>query len=245
LEQRVSQRTAQVLDQQRELTAYEERQRLARELHDSISQSLFSINLSARALRGLVRDDPEQAVSGMSELEHTAQAALAEMRALLAQLRAPQARILPDVKVASAHAMEDKYDLVAGLARYCEQLKLELGPDGRPPLLDIDLDAPRGLLLPEQLFHQVTQIAREGIHNVSKHAGVRSAVCELHHEGGRLTLVIRDRGCGFDPGAPTAGYGLQGMRERVEALGGEMVVVSRPGAGANLQVSIPLDEVEG
>jgi len=94
LEQRVSQRTAQAVDAQRILAAYEERQRLARELHDSVTQALFSINLSARALKNLVPRDPQATAAGLSELETAAQQALGEMRALLAQLRAaPQASI--------------------------------------------------------------------------------------------------------------------------------------------------------
>jgi NarL family two-component system sensor histidine kinase LiaS len=213
-------------------------------LHDSVSQSLFSINLSARALRGLVRDDPEAAISGLSELEGAAKTALAEMRALLAQLRAPQ--VEPPEVGGNLSPTENagRCDLVAGLASYCEQLRLEIGSDGRPPLLDVELDLPRGLLLPEGLYHQVIQIAREALHNVIKHAGVRRAVCELRHEPEGITLVVSDQGCGFEPEDLTTGYGLKGMRERVEAIGGKIEVISKPGAGARLRIDIPHQEVK-
>ena len=244
LEQRVLQRTAQIVDQQRDLAVYEERQRMARELHDSVSQSLFSINLSARALRGLVHNDPEAAVSGLRELEGAARNSLAEMRALLAQLRAPQTEASEAGVIFDLTGNDARCDLVVGLASYCEQLRLEIGPDGRPPLLDVELDMPRGLLLPERLYHQVIQVAREALHNVIKHAGVRQALCELRHDPAWMTLVISDQGCGFEPGDSTAGYGLRGMCERVEALGGKIEVISNSGAGARLRIDIPLQEVK-
>ncbi len=130
LEARVARRTAQVLDQQRSLAAHDERQRLARDLHDFVTQSLFSINLSARALRGLVRRDPEAAITGLSELEQAAQQALSEMRALLAQLRAPSPELEPDGQPGAASPASAVVDLVALIDEYCTRLAHEAAPGG-------------------------------------------------------------------------------------------------------------------
>ncbi|MEW5872624.1 MAG: histidine kinase [Chloroflexota bacterium] len=229
LEARVEQRTAQVLHQQRALAAFEERQRLARELHDSVTQALFSMNLSARALRGLVRRDPPAAVSGLSELEAAAQQALAEMRALLAQLRAPQGEQI----------VEEQADLVGLVRQYCAQLEREAGAAH----LKVELDSPESLLLPNHLAHELLQMIKEGLHNVRKHSGVAQANCRILPQGGRLRLWISDRGGGFDPQqAGASGFGLRGMRERVQSLGGDFEIETQPGSGTTLKVSIPIGE---
>ncbi|MBP7689792.1 MAG: histidine kinase dimerization/phosphoacceptor domain-containing protein, partial [Thermoflexales bacterium] len=105
LETRVALRTAQMLEQQRTLVTLEERQHLARELHDSVTQTLFSINLSARAIRGLLRRDVDTATRELSQLESDAQQALTEMRALLSQLRNPIASQRDLVKLLIEHCV--------------------------------------------------------------------------------------------------------------------------------------------
>jgi signal transduction histidine kinase len=235
LERRVSQRTAQVIDQQRSLAAYEERQRLARELHDSINQSLFSINLSARALRGLVLRDPQSVVAGLSELEIAAQQAMSEMRALLDQLRAP----VEEVSEAVSHNTSQPLDLAQMLTVYCERLRCEPAADGKPPLLEVDLRVPTSLRLPSELAHEAFQIAREGLHNVIKHSGARRATCVIALHGQTLHLEIHDEGRGFDPRQTSAGYGLRGVYERVMALGGRIETRASPGQGAALYIELP------
>ena len=248
LEGRVAQRTAQVLDQQRSLAAFEERQRLARDLHDSVTQALFSINLSARALRGLVKRDPPSAVTGLEELEQAAQQALAEMRALLAQLRSPAAgdgaeevELSPDrAETETSAAGQEPANLKLQLIQLGEQFAREVGPDGRPPRLQVSFDLPDALALPARQAEQVFLMIREALQNAARHSGVRQAACQVRRLDTGLEIAVHDQGAGFETHeASPAGYGLQGMRERVQALGGEMHIRSSPGVGTTVQIRIP------
>lgn len=260
LEGRVSRRTTEVLAGQRALAAYEERQRLARELHDSVTQSLFSINLSARALRNLVHRDPQAAVNGLGELEGAAQLALAEMRALLAQLRTPapdgiegeagvdelldtarQAAPLAEASFDPSVVPQPEVDVVELITAQCAQLKGEPGIDGIPPLLEVHLCVPAALMLPERQAHEILQIVREALHNVVKHSGVRQATCSLEVNQDQIFLEVKDAGHGFGPTPAVDGYGLRGIRERVAALSGRVEINSAGGHGVVLRVVVPFE----
>jgi len=235
LESRVEQRTTQVLDGQRALAAFEERQRLARDLHDSVTQSLFSINLSARALRNLVHRNPESVIAGLNELEETAQQALREMRTLLAQLRSASPPAASEFAGTGAPPIPPSppvwEDLVPTLVAYCEGLRQ----------LDVRLDHPPTLLLPASVAHQVMQIVREALHNVVKHSGVPRALCRALLDDNWLKLTIADDGQGFDPeNASSAGFGIRGMQERARSIGGRLEIHSSPSSGATLTLTIPL-----
>ncbi len=224
LETRVALRTAQMLEQQRTLVTLAERQHLARELHDSVTQTLFSINLSARAIRGLLRRDTESAVLELSRLESDAQQALTEMRALLSQLRQPIAA---------------QRDLVSLLVEHCVAVQHQSG-------LTVELGVPDELPLPEALAHELLNIAKEALHNVIKHSGVSIAQCQLLLVDSTLELSISDHGGGFTPNPivdqpPDAHFGLRGMRERVAALNGTLDIHSSPGKGTHVRVRVPYD----
>jgi len=252
LEERVASRAAQLLDQQRALAAYDERQRLARELHDSVTQSLFSINLSARALRNLVHRNPTAAITGLTELELAAQQALTEMRSLLAQLRSNNQSAPMTEQPESVPALPGLVDLVALLSEQCLRLERgSLAETGRPAL-HIDLHAPEVLYLPASIAHETIQAAREAFHNALKHSGVDSAECWLESGDGLLRLTIQDHGVGFSlaespPGGDSClnpehtpmGYGLRGIRERLAALHGSLEIHSAPGAGTRLEITLP------
>jgi signal transduction histidine kinase len=219
LEARIAERTAQIVDQQRALAVVEERQRLARDLHDSVTQTLFSISLGLRNARGLARRDPDAAAAVLVEQEAAARDALAEMRALLAQLRSPA---------------PTEADLIAALREHCAGL-------ARQGLLTVALDLPPTCSLPATLATELLALAREALHNVVKHAGVTTARCTLAIAGGQLTLTVSDDGRGFDSAAAGgAGLGLRGMRERAAALGGTLEIVSASGRGATVRVHIPI-----
>ena len=227
LEARVETRTAQVLAQQRALAGYEERQRLARDLHDSVSQSLFSMNLSARALRKLVRRDPPSAETGLQELEAAAQQALAEMRTLLAQLRTP---------IAEGVAQPSPIDLVSLLQQH-------LAEAGQLPeqALPVSLHAPPQLPLPAPLANDLLLLVKEALHNVRKHAGASRAVLAVQVKDDRLVIQVIDDGLGFDPlQVPPDRYGLRGMKERLQAYQGEVLIDAQPGRGTVIQVTLPL-----
>jgi signal transduction histidine kinase len=239
LEERVAQRTVQVLDQQRALAAHGERQRLARDLHDSVTQSLFSINLSARALRNLVRRDPPAAIDGLVELETAAQQALSEMRALLAQLRASVPE--PEPPVGQLHPTQpDSLDLVALLEQHCARLQhAAVSESGELPF-NVRVTAPDLIPLPAPLASELIQALREALHNVLKHSGIRQAECAVTCQDGWLHISVIDHGVGFDPQQVSSGaYGLRGINERLTALNGSLEVHSAPGKGTVLEMHVP------
>ncbi|NOX61240.1 MAG: sensor histidine kinase [Chloroflexi bacterium] len=225
LEREVALQTANALAQQRALVATEERQRIARDLHDSVTQTLFSISLGARALRKLALKDPEAAAAGLQEQEQAAQAALAEMRALLAQLRSP---LLADG------------DLAQALRQHCLSITQRTG-------LRVHLDAPESLLLPSHLANELLHVAREAMHNVLKHSGADEAECRVVRDKEGVRLTVQDRGRGFEWEAlgPGRGMGLESMRERVAALGGEIHIESEPGWGVAIHVWVPTPAKQG
>ncbi len=219
LEAQVAAQTAQVLDQQRALAVAEERQRLARDLHDSVTQTLFSISLGSRALGKLVHRDAEAVAQGLAEQERAAQQALVQIRELLAQLRSP---LLPDG------------DLAHSLRVHCNQL----AASG----LKVELTAPDSLSMTSDVAGEILYIAKEALHNVLKHAGVATAECRLVEEEGALRLVVADRGEGFVPNelpsTPGHGLGLDSMQARAQKIGGVLEVSSTPGQGTTVRLAV-------
>lgn len=202
-----------------------ERGRLAREIHDGIAQRLASLgfHLSA-ALRGLPSDEPavEEARRQILVARRLCDLASAETRAAIGGLRPP---VLDDLGLPAA---------LAGLAR-------EAG--ARRPSLDVtvtvagELDAP----LPDHLQTALYRIAQESVGNILRHADALSADILLEYERDRVRLTISDDGRGFHPQRPTSGsYGLRGMAERAELLGGRTTFYSRPGEGTTVRAVLPL-----
>ncbi|MBC8163450.1 MAG: hypothetical protein H7Z42_19755 [Roseiflexaceae bacterium] len=219
LEERVATRTEYLLAQQRELAAFEERQRLARDLHDSVKQTLFSLGLGLRAARSRIQTDPAMAALLLQQQEQAALQAQTEMADLLGQLRMP----------ASGGT-----DLVVMLQQHCTWMQ-QHG-------LQVTLKLPASLVLAEPLPRELAQVVKEALQNVLRHSGVTQAQLTLAIDDGTLLLAIIDDGCGFDPSASAHGYGLRGMHERVAALGGKLVVRTAPGKGTTLWLQIDLAE---
>lgn len=202
-----------------------ERGRLAREIHDGIAQRLAGLgfHLSA-ALRGLPADDPsvDEARRQILVARSLCDLASAETRAAIGGLRPP---VLDDLGLSAA---------LAGLAREA---------DARRPSLDVtvtvagELDAP----LPDHLQTALYRIAQEAVGNILRHADAMSADILLEYEYDRVRLSVSDDGCGFHPHRPVPGsYGLRGMAERAELLGGRMTLQSRPGEGTVVRAVLPL-----
>jgi PAS domain S-box-containing protein len=197
-----------------ELAASQERARLAQELHDSITQALFSMTLTARSAELLLHRDVEATAEKLGELRELARDALAEMRALIFELRP------------GSLAEEG---LVSALRKHIGAVE---GRTGLSVLLDVD-DVPRMALDVEDALYRITQ---EALHNVVKHAGARHVKVSLCCEGG-VCLEVSDDGAGFDPAAVTGDHlGLAGIRTRVDRLGGTLTVESSPGAGTRIEV---------
>jgi PAS domain S-box-containing protein len=213
---------ARLYQQSQELAALQERQNLARELHDSVSQALYGIGLGARAARKMLDLDSTRSEDLVQPLDYVlslAEAGLAEMRALIFELR-------PD-------SLENE-GLVAALAKQAAALEARHHLQVEANLGDEPELAPDSKLA-------LYRIAQEGMHNVVKHAGASRVVLRLGKDHGRAFLEIQDDGAGFDPQGSFPGHlGLQSMRERVERLGGQLIIESKPGAGTRICAWVPL-----
>jgi signal transduction histidine kinase len=205
--------------------ASRERQRIARDLHDSVSQSLFSTQLQLRtAQRAMAQEelDPTGAVGGpLSEAAELTHGALAEMRALIFELRPGALR---------------EQGLVAALGEQAAALGAREG-------LAIEVDGPTERLpLGPDAEEQLYRLGQEALANVVKHAGASSAAVRLAAEDGRVSIEVRDNGRGFDPDAVTgAHFGLRSMHGRVADLGGTLEVISAPGRGTVLRANVPAE----
>ena len=222
---RMSGRLQASLDAERRLAAanarHHERSRIARELHDSISQELFSLSvLSGGLRRSLPPGSP--VLPAVETMERTAGDTMREMQALLLELR----------PVALGEA-----GLGTALESICRAHRERLGLDVRAELDD--------LVLPATVEHAILRVAQEALGNAVKHAGADVIRLRLRASNGEVTLEVSDDGAGFDPagaGAGTgggAGLGLRAMRDRVDELGGSLRVTSAPGAGTVVQAVFP------
>jgi PAS domain S-box-containing protein len=213
---------ARLFDVAQRQAAVEERQRLARELHDSVTQSLFSITLFARAAEiGLAQAgiDPAGTVGrSIEQLRALTQGALAEMRALIFELR-------PDALAEEGLVVALQRQTAALTARSSLPIAVE-GPEMPLPLApDVE----------EHLY----RIALEALHNTIRHAGATRAWVTIACEGDQLLLEIGDDGSGFDPTVPRPGHlGLTTMADRAARIGGQITIESSPGQGARTRVSL-------
>jgi signal transduction histidine kinase len=223
LEQRVLQRTTELLDRERLLAQVAERQRLARDLHDSVTQALFSLSLGARALRLQAQHNQQHLAEELTEQEQTAQQALSEMRALLHQLRAPAEQQNEQLLV----------DLGTTLAAAAQAIATR-------EQLALQSDLAVAIRTTPELASELSFIVREALQNVARHSGVCAAVLRLSYQEPTLIVQVSDRGNGFDQHLLIPEQlGIRGMRERIEALGGTLTIRGAPGAGTDLLVQIP------
>ncbi len=215
---------ARLREQVRQTAAMAERSRLARDLHDSVTQALFSASLVAEVLPQVWQRDPEEAQQGLEELRHLTRGALAEMRTLLLELR-PTA------------LLETKLDdllrqLTAAITSQAQiSARLHIEPS---PLLPPDVHV---------TFYRVTQ---EALHNTVKHAGADRVTVSLqaspppasHRDAswqGQIELRVTDDGQGFDPGQGDPNrLGLRIMHERAASVGARLTIESQPGQGTQV-----------
>lgn len=202
----------------REEAVLEERRRLARDLHDTVSQQLFALHMAASSLPKLIELNPEQGREVMRQLIVMSSSAQKQMRGLIAQLRPLE---LQGKSLAEA--------LDRWFPDYCRQ-------NGLQGTLDLQEDA----AWPEAVEHQLFLIIQEAMANVVKHASATEVSLVLGETDSRISLQIEDNGAGFrTEGIRTGGYGLSTMRERAQKLGGDAEVVTKPGAGTRVRVSFP------
>ena len=207
-----------------ELAAGRERANLARELHDSVTQALFSMGLTTRSLELLLARDPEAARSKLAELRDLQRDALAEMRTLIFELRPSSLESDGLLQAVRTHA-------AAVQGRTGMSVEVAAEPD---PLEESG--QPRAPIGVEEALYR---IAQEALHNIVKHANARTATIRLARDAKAIRLTVTDDGIGFDPTRVPRGHlGLAGMRQRAEQLGGEFSVTSRRGKGSRIEVVI-------
>jgi signal transduction histidine kinase len=212
---------ARLYERARELSVIEERNRLARDLHDSVVQKLFGISLTARSAGTLLDRADDGARAEVERLQLLAEEAIGELRSLVFQLR-PAAIETEGL----AAALAKHVDVLARVHRLAIALEHEGEPRLRP---GVD----------EEVF----RIAQEALHNALRHAGARAVRVRLEERPGEVVLSVADDGRGFDPDAPalrSRSLGLTSMEERAAALGGTLRIASARGAGTTVDLELPL-----
>ncbi len=216
-------KNAHLYTQAQEVAALKERQRLARDLHDAVSQTLWSASLLADVLPELWEVDPQEGKESLAELQRLTRGALAEMRTLLLELK-------PETLTAKPLG-----DLVKQL---CDLLASRTE-------MQIDLTVTGGCDLPPDVHVALYRIVQEALNNVMRHASASCLAVTLDCEPEHITLDIADDGQGFDLDAIPAGHlGVGIMRERAAALGAKLAVESEMGHGTHIHVVWPDDSQE-
>ena len=215
---------ARLYEQARQLSVLEERARLARDLHDAVSQKLFSIRVKARAASVLASRDPatgdtDRAAAEMESVAALAGDAQAELRAVIDGL-AP-----PEITEGGLAGSLRRYALLAGKAH---GVKVRFAADDLPAL-GADREA------------ALYRIAQEALHNALRHSGAAEVGVSVCVAGRRVTLEVNDRGKGFVPELAAGGRGLPSLRERAAGAGASLVIRSAQGEGTTVRVVMPVD----
>ena len=212
---------ARLQQQAEELAVLAERQRLARELHDSVTQSLYSVTLYANAAALALAAGKQDVTAGyLQELQETAQEGMRDMRLLIFQLHPP---VLETEGVVAA--LQARLAAVEGRAG----LQAELHVEGERRL-------------PIAIESELYWIAQEALNNVRKHAAARHVIVHLHFTAATVSLDVSDDGVGFDPQAVPAirRGGMRTIAERAARVGGKLIYESTPGAGTRVKVEVAL-----
>jgi signal transduction histidine kinase len=211
---------ARLYEQVHEKAALEERQRLARELHDSVSQALYGIVLNASTADEIFEVAPERARGLLHDVLRLADAGLAELRALIFELR-------PETLEREGLVGALEKQVAAVRARHGLEVRMNVAnePDLSPAAKEV-----------------LYRVAQEALHNAAKHARAHTLDLSLDVGNAEVGLMVADDGRGFDPLGDFPGhFGLQSMRERAAAVGGVLEIDSAPGEGTRLRARIPLE----
>jgi signal transduction histidine kinase len=208
-----------LLEQVQKRAVAGERSRLARDLHDSVTQSLYSLDLFANAIhQALSAGRTERVTDHAEKIRSLSQSALADLRLLIFELRPP---------------LLDQAGLAGALRARLESVEARAGFK-----TEIEVQAERSL--PAIVEAELYAVALEALNNVLKHARADQVTVKLAYDEQRCCLTIRDDGLGFDPEIANngGGFGLQTMRERVERIGGTMTLDTSPGRGTTVSVEV-------
>jgi signal transduction histidine kinase len=212
--------------QARTIAVEQERNRLARELHDSVIQTLYSTVLLASGWRMMAeqgRLDSASVAVHFQQMAEQSEKALKEMRLLLFQLRPP---VLEQVGLVSA--LQQRLDAVE--RRVSIETSLMTSGEWQPLLPNIE----------EELYN----IAQEALNNALRHAQAKSIVVRLDSHNRQVDLTVEDDGIGFDPGVVSGGMGLRNIRERAEEIGAAFSLATVPQQGTKIQIHLELEPSE-
>jgi signal transduction histidine kinase len=203
----------------------EERNRLARDLHDSIKQQIFVIQTSAATAQERFAGDSEGARQALDRVRDSAREAMTEMEAMLEQMAA---------------APLENSGLVAALKKQCEAFGFRTGARVEFKLGDL----PESNALPPGAHEALLRIGQEALANVGRHARAKHVVVSLGSVGKSVRLAVEDDGAGFDAANATRGQGLANIRARAEEFGGAFGLTSRPGGGTTVAASVAFETYE-
>lgn len=212
---------ARLRQQVEQIAVQEERGRLARELHDSVTQSLYSLTLLAEGRRRLLKTGQLAGIDdALLELSQLGQQALKEMRLLVHELRPP---------------LLEQEGLLGALHQRLNAVEKRAG-------INIRLTTDTLIDLPAALEEGLYRIAQEALNNSLKHAAATAITIVLHTNRTHVTLEVSDNGVGFDPAANNRGIGLHSISERTAKVGGKFTLLSAPGQGTTIRIQAPLSQ---
>ena len=201
-----------------ELATLEERNRIARDIHDSLGHLLVGLNVQMETALALWKDNPERALTFLTKAKKLGSEALQATRQSVSDLRSDPL---------AGQSLQE------GVDRLAQDF---LNTTGVQPDCRIHLSQP----LPNRVSTVVYRVVQEGLTNICKHARATAVTIQLTSTETRLDLTLQDNGQGFQVAANRSGFGLQGMRERITALGGDLEMISEREAGCCIHVSLPL-----
>jgi NarL family two-component system sensor histidine kinase LiaS len=217
--QRLSSNNAQLAQKAKYSAIIEERQRLARELHDAVSQQLFAISMTATAVGRTLEKDFDKAQRQIFLIEEMASVAQSEMRALLLHLR-------------PVHLEGKK--LNEGLVELLQELSAKVP-------MDISWELSEDIKLPKGIEDHLFRIVQEAMSNALRHSRASKLEVRLVQPGDSIRLLIRDNGVGFNlDDKKQASYGIVTMKERVNEVGGTLTIVTAPGKGTRIEIRVPI-----
>jgi NarL family two-component system sensor histidine kinase LiaS len=215
----MSQQLQGLLETRRELAVVEERNRLARDLHDSAKQQAFAAAAQISAARKLLKDNPQAAETHIKEAERLTFALRQELTSLIQQLRPA--------------ALEGK-GLAAALSEYAEDWS-------RQNRIAAEVRVQRQQVLPLEIEQTVFRIVQEALANVARHSNASRVDIDLVYSKEIVSCTIHDNGDGFDPETRDKGFGLRSIGERVDTLGGNLAIESNQGKGTSISINIPIN----
>jgi NarL family two-component system sensor histidine kinase LiaS len=206
----------QLMETRRELVVIEERNRLARDLHDSVKQQAFAASAQISTAKRLLSHDPEKAMGHIEEAEGLTDGLRQELTSLIQELRPPE--------------LEGK-GLAAAVRDYSEDWSRQNGIE-----LDLRLKGERVLAL--EVEQAIFRIVQEALANVARHSNANKVEISLEYSDDALFCTIRDNGRGFDPNETPMGFGIRSMQERAKRLGSQLQLESKAGKGATIKLTV-------